>query len=812
MRISARQIAAWASSPEARGLLPALVRRLVLASGADVTLVDFPAGESTSTPGWDGEVHAERATAWVPKGVSFWELSCEGSSSGAVTAKANRDYKKRVSRTTKRVRKAATYVAVTARRWSTKKRWVEKKRKLAEWRDVRAYDADDLEQWLERSPAVALWFAVELDIEGPGIESIERFWASWASQSNPPISAEALFADREMARSTLVEKLNQGLTSGALHPAAIRADSVEEAAAFVCAAIAADERLTSCAAVVLQQQGWRYAEQNSGIRIVVCATPEVANRAPAAGGLVVVVPYSSSDMALQEDGGDATQGAMVELPRPRMTELDKALVAMGVEQAEAERAARSTGRSWTVWRRRHATNPAIRRPQWLAAPEAKALSVVCLLGAWSDTPADRSLVSEIAGRQYDDIERDLRQLARLDDPPVLHIGEVWLGKSPLELIDIYGDRITSGEVDRFFAAAQRVLAATDPVLSLPQEERYLASLKGKVRPQSKLLIRSLCDTLIKLAVFGQERIDRRVDSFVRELLRDADGMRWLSLADNLPALAEAAPDRFLQAVELSLANPETPVTRLLAETTGSGAFGGGCWHAGLLWALELLAWEPRHVARVAIVLARLNRVEIKGNWANSPRSSLLGIFRSWLPQTAAPVQRRVEILDALLDAEPEVAFELLKGIVRIGPDHACPAQRPRWRGYDTGAGGPATRGEILQMIDAAADRMVEESRGNVSRLAALVKEVDILDGRRLKAVLETVAELSGDAIADNDKELLRSALRTRMHRILPASEGRSDQASDRAFAALKQHYDLLEPGDCIIKHGYLFAGHRRTSQ
>ena len=186
----------------------------------------------------------------------------------------------------------------------------------------------------------------------------------------------------------------------------------------------------------------------------------------------------------------------------------------------------------------------------------------------------------------------MRYLARLDDGPVLEIGEVWKAKSSLELLDLFGDRITHDEFDRFFEITRKILLVPDPELELLDEKRYAAQIYGKVRPQSDLLLRALCDTLTKLAVRGLEmsslssaNIEGRIAAFVRDLLYDADGIRWLSLASLFPSLAEAAPDTFLKAVELSLAKPDAPVTRLLSETSGSGIT-GRCWHAGLLWALE----------------------------------------------------------------------------------------------------------------------------------------------------------------------------------------------------------------------------------
>src|SRR3546814_3225082 len=87
--------------------------------------------------------------------------------------------------------------------WPGKAKWREAKAALNIWSDVRAYDADDIEQWLEQSPAVALAFGGELGLSGSGVEAVAGYFGRWAGQCRPVISSEALLAGRteQAARS-----------------------------------------------------------------------------------------------------------------------------------------------------------------------------------------------------------------------------------------------------------------------------------------------------------------------------------------------------------------------------------------------------------------------------------------------------------------------------------------------------------------------------------------------------------------------------------------------------------------------------------
>jgi hypothetical protein len=764
--------------------------------------VAMPAGDSIARSSWDGELVSASGNPWVPAGRSFWEMSCEAS----VTTKANADYDKRTKGTPAEVRASSALTIVTARRWPQKAKWLEEKRATDDWSHLRVLDADDLEAWLEYTPAVALWFADEIGLTGPGVESPSRFWESWAHQADPQITKDALFVDREHGRASLVAALKQRIAGTGSDSIGVKADSAEEAAAFACAAVLDEAELSAVSLVVTDEAGWRFVEQNPLLKIVVVARPELAERPSRRAGLAVVVPYAAGDMSTPRGGHQAE----IVLERPLAHEFEQALCVMGADPADAKRLAATTERSWSVYRRRWATNPSIRRPSWLDFPQTDALSVVCLLGGWtSDHAVDRDIVAKVANRSYEDVERDLRKLALLDDSPVLRLGTVWKAKAPLELLDLFGDRITEGELGRFFDVAKTILAEVDPQLELAEEDRHAAQIYGKVRPQSGLLINALCDTLMKLAVRGSafpgladSHVEDRVAMLVRGLLDGADGARWLSLALLLPQLAEAAPDAFLQAVESSLQTPETPVTRLIEETSVSG-FMGRCWHSGLLWALETLAWSPVRLARVALVLARLSAVPIKGNWANTPAASLLALFRTWIPQTAAALEQRIAVLDMLCTRYPSAAFQLLNALANVGHDTATPSSRPEWRDDDAGAGHGATNQDIYGMLVAAADRMITMSEDHPERLAALFDKVQDFDEPRIAATLALAEPYTHLDASDSNRETIRAALRHKIHWL--RNYGQTDKQAFKGVKRLEALYVALEPRDVVLRHIWLFA-------
>src|SRR5262249_25022614 len=148
---------------------------------------------------------------------------------------------------------------------------------------------------------------------------------------------------------------------------------------------------------------------------------------------------------------------------------------------------------------------------------------------------------------------------------------------------------------------------------------------------------------------------------VCDFLRDLTGEQWISIRGNLRLLAEADPDAFLTAIEHDLNNPNPGVLALMRVI--EGGVSGTCLRTELLWAMELVAWDPKNLVRAADILALLSRHPISDNWSNRPAKSLLSLFRAWLPMTAAPVDRRIQALRHICSRHASVGFDLCVTIV-----------------------------------------------------------------------------------------------------------------------------------------------------
>jgi hypothetical protein len=758
----------------------------------------MPGGDSVNVPGWDGLIETVEGNAWVPNGISYWEL---GTSKDPGT-KAGSDFEKRLKQIPETDAAGATFVFVTSRRWPGKEAWLENARKRNVWADVLAWDADDLETWLETSYSTALWLGMHLNIAGHGIEAIERNWEQWSEQSSPHISATSLFSGREESKAAFRNSIQQ---QQALIP--VMADSQSEAVAFVCALLI-EEGYSQRAACITSEEGWQFVDANAGIELVVITDNRLGNYRASREGMSLIVPMAFGDQEfnLAGIGGKAAEQKTIELLRPKPEEFKKALFELGIDESDATRYTRSLGRSWTVFRRWHAQNPAIKKPEWTDAVNSSSLLILTLVGAWNDaSEGDKACISEIANRPYEEIETELLNLLALDDAPVVKIGSLWKAKAPLELLHLMAPKLTSAILVRFFNVAIAVFEKPDPVLELEEDKRWMASIYGKVREQSSVVLEAMSESIAKLGYFSDSNkhvvLNSHVRSFISKLLENASDERWLSISSFLRSFAEAAPDEFLHAVEHSLRKPDKPVTRLISETQNSGTF-GSCWHAELLWALELLAWYPTRLGKIANILVELSDVEVKGNWMNTPFNSLVSLFRPWYPQTAASVELRLRTIRTITEKTPDIAWNLLMALLPSHFDMASSNAKPHWRDDDSGINGDVTYEEVWQLVLPIADLLLEQAQGVSKHIAELVPKIDDLDENfrdKVIALVTTVKEFE-----DEDREVVRSAIREFVS--WENSYNQEGSKHDRFSAdELRPLFDDLASDDLVLRHAWIFS-------
>ncbi len=797
LTIKARQIEDWADSNiRSRELLPVLLRKLVNSTGDGLCRVDFPGYDNSQRKGPDGIVEAEAATPWVPKGKSYWEFGTNQNPH----RKAEEDYNARLKSIAATERSNSTYVCVTPRNWDGKTAWEERKNHAGDWKAVRAFDSSDLEQWLEQSIPAQIWLAEKLRLPTDGYQTLDEAWSRWATASEPLFTPEIFAPSLAAHRSTFKSWLDQPSSK----PFVIAADSTGEALAFIACLFDDDE--------LCQVKD----------RAAVFTSPQVLKTLIDSAVPFIPVVYSQD---AERELRDAHRRLHCIVVRPRnkvdsmpdialdllgYEDFQKALTAMGVDEGHIDRLSVESGRSPTILRRRLSANAAIKIPEWADNDEAaKALVPMALIGAWrADSKADQEILSILAKKKYEKIEDDIVRLLHFDDSPVWSAGQCRGVTSKIDALFAIARMLTQADLDRFFEYAEFVLSEEDPALELPEKDRWAAAIYDKKRDYSGPLRDGICETLVILSVHGnnlfQDRlgfnIENRVSFLIRNLLTPLTNEKLLSHDGHLPRYAEAAPEEFLSLIEEDLLQDDPVVFDILKPADTHSVWGSPS-RTGILWALECLAWKPQSLTRVARILAKLARIKINDNWANKPEASLKAIFRSWMPQTAASVQQRIQTLELLVREFPDVAWEVTLEQIKPGSQTGEYSYRPCWRTDASGAGQVVTRKEMNEFAIKALELMLAWPTHNEKTLGDLIECLQTMPDEDHSNVWTLI-----DQWAEEASDPAKAELRERIRRYALTRRARLNELGDANLDRAHQVYEALSPPDPVFRHGWLFAG------
>lgn len=680
--IETRDLERWADSLASRDGLPELVKNLIWAT-VPPTKVRFPSGESIWMPGMDGEVTNDASEdGFVPIGLSVWEVGTDKK----IIGKADKDYNKRKNQESKDgiSRSETTFVFVTPRCWKNKSKWVNEKKTEGIWKDVIAFDGDNLADWLEKAPAVQIRFAEKMSIIRPNsIQLPEEAWEEWRQTFEKPLSEELVVAGRESKK----EELLKGLI-GDPNIFIVESDSPQESLGFVLA----------CLNKIVSEETKEYLSAKT----IVATSFELSDYKNIKDSILLFkyIKGTPSGHALQRGNHiiipkgrvfSSVENRSIKLTRADRRDFSNALHKMGYTEEEASELAYKCNRNITILEFLIPRCPeAVPQPQWKQDSEVSKLLPALLAGRWDEkNEHDKQILCELAGEEkYASIQSILNRFYSClegSPPPLDRIGYTWSITAPMVLFLLIGNLLTDDHMNWFKNVFRNVLGQIDPRINNFADGNFY---EDPSKRHSKLLRYGIVETAVLFFecrgwlknIFPQpDSAQRYLNDLVRGLPGLNDDWRLLvSLRDQYATLIEAAPDPLLDSLEQLLeAKPEG--TSLLFRETG--ILGIEAFHTGLLWGLETLAWSPDYLPRVSLILAKLAQLDPGGHMINRPINSLWEIFLWWNPGTNASTKQRMEILERVLANFPQVGMELLLKLLPSHHEMSSGTSKPQWRDF-----------------------------------------------------------------------------------------------------------------------------------
>lgn len=407
----------------------------------------------------------------------------------------------------------------------------------------------------------------------------------------------------------------------------------------------------------------------------------------------------------------------------------------------------------------------VQKTDWNQHPDATYLALAILIGAWNEkSKCDIEAITKMIGISYDNWLQKAREIVHCPDSPLSVKNGIWKVANRVELWNLLGSRILDQNLDTFKSIAVTVLKEPDPAFELPADERYAASIHGKVLECSQELRKGIAEGL---AILGsqpdacsncsQGKAETISVLVTREVLNNADWVLWGSLNSLLPTLAEASPSEFLDAVEKALSLKPSPFDELFAQED-NGVFGRN-YLTGLLWALESLAWDEQYIVRVCVVLGELASHDNGGQWANRPSNSLSTILLPWLPQTLASVDKRKVAVRTLLNEWPDIAWNLIIQLLPGQQQTSSGSHKPKWRkAIPDDWKKSVTHQEYWQQTSFYAELAVDAANHDTARLSKLIDHFDNLPKPAFDQLIEVLSSQTILELPENQRLLLWSHL------------------------------------------------------
>ena len=798
MIITKDQLASWADTPESKANFPHLISRLIRATTAKDTKVNIPWGSATYIGGWDGIVHSKEKTRYVPEGISLWELGTNQDPQ----SKANADYEKRTGDPLGYTPHDATFVFVTPRTWTKKEEWVSQKKEEKKWKDVIVYDGISLEQWLDEAPAVSRWFASQGYAgvcSSEGIITADECWEEWSCSEQLQLQPGCVLAGRDVAREALI-KLLEGDPSAI----GVRASTKGEAIAFILATMKASDpelsgRFFSTTLIIDQEDRFRSVSSSMqhALNLIVQLESTDPLGVATKNGHHVLVPLGADDVFSQES---------ITLPAVDRDALIEALEASGLSRSKASTLTKESGHDITILKK------LLGFPSygatWMKTQTIREMIPTLLLGRWDESyPGDVELLEKLSGMSYDEYKSLLGRWLHLPESPLKRIGETWRLTSPLDLWRSISGHLTDQDFQLLEECFIQAYHSGNPVI---ESQMNLPNYISEKRTYSNWVREGLVQSLILMSIsqVGVSLGDPQswVDEIIRDLLLNARGEIWVSINRELPLIAEASPQSFLQHVSISLSHQSPEIMDMFEEK--SGFDGPVASHTGLLWALEELAWMPSYFRNACLLLYKLATLDPRGSLSNRPLNSLTEIFKAWHYQTLAPFAERVKVLREMLPKNVDVSWKLLKSLLpSFSSETAFLTHRMRWRMFWEKAEISYTYQESFDMYSEVVDMLIGLCDGDETRFSDLIEAAPDCTPRDRERILTWAQETVGSIEHKKGQALhtLREILNR--HKQHPDTEW---ALNGDELSSFEQLYIQLQPEDVQIRNVWLFNEDYRT--
>ena len=600
---------------KSEGLLPELIKRLILSSCSNIDRIRIPGEDDVWAPGFDGIVDCQERTTYVSEGTSVWEFGTNKNS----LQKINKDYQKRtdnplgIDKATTAFYLVIPYIWAYDNKGMSLSQWVYERKD--DWKEVHVYDASDLCNWIESEPAVCAWLFEQYgETQHLSFSSVSNAWYTFSNKTSPPLSNSFFLEGRQDFISDYLEKIQQKMCR-------VRASSFVDAYGFCLSALMQDKDTMNRTIVVNDENTYAEFKRTLTGKTFLLSFPFSSQ----------VSDFNSTILCYSKES--TSYSNMIVLPDLWKTQYTKALRDMGMSDAEADECYLFTHGNLLSLIRRIPGNSADAIPRWANSPDVHLLYPIVFLRQFStSSKLGKQVITSIANTDFETIEQKYESFIRMEDSPIKKVDdsyylvnyeEAWLTLK----INIHDSMST-----KFYETVIALLSECKD-----KNDYTMHSLAA--------IIEHLLYNYIYFNTTGSD--PALISSHIRSFL---EFLKYPSckgiILKSLPILAEASPVEVMSFIENE--SGQSIVYQVFNETDKwSDAY------CNVLWALEKLVEKKETSTRSCLLLYKLCQISREYHINNTPRETLLTSLCLWSDYTALTITEKKDLVKKIIDDDCE---------------------------------------------------------------------------------------------------------------------------------------------------------------
>lgn len=650
---------------EAENEFPYIIKQLIKNTVENITGLDIPSGDNTVQIGFDGILKFNGTNKYLGDKPVNIEIGTDSN----YLKKADKDIKKREARNSE------NFVFITPYRWNSRKKskdsWINEKKKIYNWNDIKIIDAEVLEDWLSEDIITSKYLLNKLDIEIKNIYTIQERENEYINKTQKAIKLD-FFNYEDDEYENLLFELKKDYYNVI---APTREEGIYVTLYYLRKLNKEDKTL-----IIGDESTW----------------VEIVNKKIVKNGILIPDFYHDEGLEIPEnnvtllihDNSELTNNSDHFIKQRTINNLRRVLEIYYKDQNNQIDydlinliIKKSLGKYMPLKRELFKE---LRQPSWFDKNNIKLYLYLFFINKFKT--GDMKLFKEF-DINISELQQQLNILITEKDPFIIYY-KYWDQYAVVNIYDAIewiGFSIDEDSIDKLCSVVRKVLFYLEPKY-LPENIDKLYYIEDDFSETYSMnvkegILKGLTITKLYLEKENKFSLAKKIDKLVEEYYDSikTEG-QFLSFANIADKIVEINYEKYLQKIQDSIGNSN--FDKMFNLTNKDTLFSAN-EYCNVLWGIEKAIHKLDYIDKAVETLVLLSEMNAEyNNMANTPFNTLKNIFLGWDNLTCLDIDEKIKLLEKLIKNHNNQGKRLLQNLL---PNERCtwvPLQKPEFDTYD----------------------------------------------------------------------------------------------------------------------------------